>query len=1237
MARDATVYANPPGSRMIMNKSYHRIRRLRPLCAAALLLCGMPAAVGQENPRNLALSAHASAFESYEDMTPDLARDGKTGTRWSGIPGHNSGGWYALDWDQPVRIAQVVVLQFDRFVNEMDLQVWDQPGGAWVTLRHFGRPEEKLPRTVECRFEPRSSSKLRLANITGGPSFTEVEVFERPFAPTPELSLASDANGNFIGMVADGWGSAPLAGVEVSLSGQAGAGPWQAVARSDSNGLFFPPMPVGMTGDVSVMARPPQQDAWPVASAHFPATGFQYGLTPRNLHREETSLDGLWRFATDPPAGFQETGFDDSHWAEIKVPAHFEMEGFHSADGVAGYRKRFRPPGGKGRLKLRFEGVYSGAEVWVNGHKAAYHEGGALPFEVDVAGLVHSGENTLAVRVTEHTAVSDNLDHMSLYADFPLGGIMRPVRLFRVPERHIGGLQVSTAFDAEYRNAVLTARVAVLNESSRPLENGGLGLGLIDSHGVVVPVEAEPHPVRVEPWGRAETTFSIPVAAPRKWEAEHPNLYTLEVTLKEGKRVLEQSAQRIGFRQTEIRDRQLLINGCPIKIRGTCHHDQDPLLGRAVTADLERRDALLIKEANLNSIRTSHYPPLPALLDLADELGIYVEDEGSFCWADNTDDVRLAPRIIQLNAELLARDRNHPSVFIWSVCNESHWGFGLLRANDWMHRSDPTRPHAGSWSDAGDIDVAHNPISMQDIARVQTGAKPVIWDEAWCIFQGIFGDAGELWVDPGIRDYFAQPLPAIFAKMMQTTNIIGSQIWAWSDDIFCVPRRGVEFGRRANPADFVQGEYLLPNRGLVGDAPWGVVDGWRRRKPEFWITKKLQSPVKIKEGPLALPGAGQPIRVRVENQYDFTDLSDLATRWQMGGEQGQVRVSVPPHATGDFEIQTKASPHEGDTLALEFVDSHGAEVDAYRLPLGRPATPVAPVSALEAAPLRISHQTYLQGDTTVVSGKDFELAFDASLSDGAYSGPATGGLRRGLVLGKLVLTALPHLHVLAGGRPDSPLPNLRSWRISQLDIKPEGANVRVRMAGHYDQFEGNYDLLITPEGQLTIHSSFKYTGDPLLAREIGLAFCVPGDCDLLQWQRQGEWSVYPSGHIGRNLGETRAFARHGSRLPPTWPCEQDNSPLGCNDFRGTKRNIDWAAISGADGAGVCVLSDGSQHFRATVQFDRIVCHVNDWYGGSYMTAGEWTVNYGRGRPLESGQTLESTIRLQLGRMRKSVL
>ena len=236
-----------------------------------------------------------------------------------------------MNWigNKPVRVAEVVVLQFDRSVSEMDLQVWDESSGAWVTLVASAARRRSCPRSMECRFEPRTCSKLRLANITGGPSFTEVEVFERPFAPAPQLSLASDANGNFIGMVADGWGSAPLAGVEVSLSGQAAAGPWQTPARSDSNGLFFAPMPLGLSGAVFVTAHRPQQGAWPASPAHFAATDFQYGLTPAQSASGGNQSGRPVAIRHRPAGGFlSRPSFDDSHWAEIKVPAHFEMEGF---------------------------------------------------------------------------------------------------------------------------------------------------------------------------------------------------------------------------------------------------------------------------------------------------------------------------------------------------------------------------------------------------------------------------------------------------------------------------------------------------------------------------------------------------------------------------------------------------------------------------------------------------------------------------------------------------------------------------------------------------------------------------------------------------------------------------------------------------------------------------------------------------------------------------------------------
>ena len=1175
----------------------------------------------EDSPANLARQAHASAFESYGGLTPDLAIDGNAQTRWSGIPGHNAGGWYELEWKQPIRIGEVVVIQYDRFVKEFDLQIWDEASAGWLILQHFGQPDRKLPKVVVCRFAPRRTTRLRLANITNGPSFTEVEVFAEPFAHPPVVNLASDAAGHFVGIVSDGWGSVPVADAEVRLSGLARSGPWQASGRSDAHGLFFLPMPLGLTGTVTIRTRPSQPVRAPETEQELDAASFQYELTPQCLRWPEEILTGGWRFATDPPTGFWEPCFDDRRWAQIRVPAHFELEGFRSADGIGGYRKWFRTPPGSGRLKLRFDGVYSGAEVWVNGRRLAYHEGGAVPFEVDLTDVVKRGENLLAVRVTEHTPVSDQLDKMSEYADFPLAGIFRKVSLFRVPAAHVGGRAFHTVFDSAFQNATLQGRVAILNESAEALADGSLRLRLTGPEGNELPLDAPPTTVRAGPWQRADLEVALPVRAPRKWDAEHPNLYTLTIELRSGGQLIEQVAERIGFRQTDIRDGRLLINGQAVKIRGTCHHDSHPLLGRAVTPALERQDVELMKQANLNSLRTSHYPPLPELLDAADELGLYVEDEGSFCWVDVADDLRFTPRILQLIGSLLARDRNHPSVFTWSICNESAFGYGFERAHEWLRAADPSRPNAGSY-DRGSLEILarHNPITLADIAELERQNKPVLWDECWCIFQGIWGDVGEMWLDPGIRDYYAVPLPPIYARMMDSPRLAGTQIWAWSDDIFCAPNRGLEYGRGTTRSHFIEGEYRLPHRGLVGDAPWGVVDGWRRKKPEFWITKKLHSPVKIKDAPLPLPAPSQLIRLAVENQYDFADLAELKVEWQIGDEKGLLKHRVAPHTTGELEIKPTRPPQDGDALTLRFSDAKGRLVDAYRLALGEPRAALPLRREPVAAPLRISRENVLAGPATCVTGPDFALAFDE----------ASGLLRRAVAFGEPLLLELPALHVLPAATPFAPMPDRLSWRLRSFEIKPDAGNVRVRLQGAYDRFDGGYDVVITPVGQITVQSSFRYTGERFLAREVGLVLTVPKECDRLRWNRQAEWSVYPDDHIGRPAGEASSVAVHPAALPPTWSWSQDNSPLGSNDFRSTKRHIRWAALGYPGGPAIGVTSDGSQSARATVESDRIALHVNDWYGGTHVGLWEWTSNYGEGKPVATGDTIASTVRLQIG-------
>lgn len=1187
-----------------------------------LLLLGATPDAGRIDPPNLALEATASASESYQVLTPEKANDGNAATRWSGIPGHNSGVWFELSWNRAVRIAEVIIYQADAYVMELDVQVWDAGGNNWRTLKHLGKPGAKLPRVAIVSFTAQETERLRIAEITNGPTFSEVEVYAEPRPRRLSVQVASDLDGHILGVVTDQWGSEPVPGARVAVSGRGKRGPWTGSATSDEKGLFLTPLPPGAAGTVEIgvtAAGAPEQSS--SARLERDAGDFQYGLTPRGYGAPVESLNGAWRFKPDPPEGFWKPAFDDAGWSDILVPSHWEMQGFRSLDGVGGYRKRFSIPPGEGRLKLRFEGVYSGAEVWINGQRAAYHEGGATPFELDITEAAKPGENLLAVRINEHTRTSDDLDKMSLYADFPLAGIMRSVYLFRVPEAHIGALALTTRFKNEYKDAGLAGRIAVLNESDRPLGEASLHFILKGLQGQSVNQTTKPVPVTAGAWERAEAYFAVSVPSPLKWDAEHPNLYRLAIELRAAGRVIQTLEQRIGFRQTEIKGSSILINGRPVKLRGTCHHDTHPLMGRAVTPELTLQDLRLMKEANLNAVRTSHYPPIPELLDIADELGLYVEDEASFCWVGVSDDLNYTPRIMQLTAELVARDRNHPSVFMWSLCNESGFGFGFERSHEWVRAADPERPTGAGTSAWLEIATLHNPLAISRIEENEKLDKPLLFDESLCIFQGIFGDVAEMWVDPGVRDYYVTPLPAVYDRFMKSRVTQGSFIWCWADDIFCVPNRGLEYGRGVTRSHCLTQQYALPGRGLTGDAPWGVVDGWRRPKPEFWTTKKLHSPVKIAEKPLPLPAKGEPIRVSVENQYDFTDLAELKITWELGVEKGEARATVPPHSLGTLIINPQRRPERGDILSLTLTHPNGLLVDTYRLPIGEESIPAPVYKKTEDAPLVIRQEERLAGIATHIIGKEFELAFDTG----------SGLLRRGVAFGLPMLLEFPVLHVLPTADPLSPLPDRLSWRLQAMEEKKEGEDIRLTIKGSYAGFQGSYDVMITPSGEIAVTADFEYTGEDLWAREVGLRLSVPKPADLLRWQRRAEWSVYPPDHIGRPLGTARMYAEHKSDLPPDWPWAQDNSPLGSNDFRSTKRNIVWTAIGYPDGAGVLVLSDGRQHARATTETDRISLHINDWYGGTNAGWWEWEHNYGKGKLLKKGDRIRETVRLRFAR------
>lgn len=1041
-----------------------------------------------------------------------------------------------------------------------------------------------------------------------------------------EIAVAGDLLGHLIGTISQQEGRAPVVGAEVTVTGRTSGGTWKRASTTVDNGLFKIDLPLGSTGPIDISTTSNERSAkLTVDSADIAAC-----LTPRATERSNRiSLEGEWDFVTDPPADlYSKPG--GVNWSKIAVPSHWEMNGFKAETGTAAYQRVLKIPGawqGK-RIKFRSDGIYSRAEVWINGKRVGAHDGGSTPFELDITDAAKPGAENSIYMLVHDSSDAGNLDGMSYYAHLNMGGIWRPLELFCVESAHISRLAITTDFDDSYQNAELIADVEIANEQAMVIRDANLVLKCIDPNGKTVILEGLSAKVSLEPWERQKVTLRAKVTHPEQWSAEIPKLYKLKAEFSAPSRKPAVVEQRFGFREIEIKGRTFTINGKPIKMWGANRLDSHPLMGRAITPDVARQDVELMKGANLNAMRTTCYPQHPAAFDAADELGLYVEAEGPFCFVsvgygpeigrgkNFSEDLRLAPLTVSETAAMLERDRNHPSVVIWSVCNESVFGRIFQMAHKFARESDPTRPTSAGQSANLEIATYHNPTSMQRMKDTADFQMPVLFDEALGVFQGQGPQAGGLELDPGLRDYWVtahfEPLEAI----VKSNHHLGTQIWAWVDDAFLVPGRGIEYGRMNLPkTHFVDDVYGMPGRGIVGDPMWGLIDGWRRVRPEWWLCKKLFSPIRIKEEPLQ---PADTIIVPVENRNFFADLSRYLCKWRIGGETGELRANVPPQSSGTIVIKPRKAPIADDTLTLEFFNERGDLIDGYKLAFHAHDVPKP---AFFGKPARIVEEpgSLDFGSFVRLVGAKCEITFDRT----------SGGLVRGLAANKQVLLAGPKLHVMKSYAPLEAYPE--GWRFTGATYSTEGGTAVLNWNGSCgSDFTGGFAIRMDDAGDVEIDYSFTYTGAEMLAREIGIGLEVPLSCDRLEWDRRAEWSYYPEDHIGRPHGIAAAHPNVRQAVPAgDRPFGLDDHAWGCNDFRSAKRNIYWASLTGADGSGIRVISDGTQHVRATVSTRSIAVNILDYYGGSATGFSEWDGAYGNGHTIKTGDILKGVVRLQL--------
>lgn len=430
-------------------------------------------------------------------------------------------------------------------------------------------------------------------------------------------------------------------------------------------------------------------------------------------------LNGQWKFKLvetpeQVPADFWNPKFDVEEWAEIKVPANWQMEGFDHPkfrnialtfesdppkipdyfNPTGCYKRKFTFPktwAGK-EIMLRFEGVKSAAYIWVNGKRVGYNEGGFEPAEFNITPFLVKGENDLAVQVMRFSDGS-YLENQDMWR---LSGIFRDVKLYALPKTYIHDFYVVTDLDSDYKDASLIVDADIINTIPDSVICK-LEIDVFDEEGKSILKDGvQSATFKVDSVSSKKVNITTLVVDPPKWSAEYPNLFTLLFHLKDKSgATLQTFTKRIGFREVEYKNKILTVNGIPVKLNGVNSHMHDPEHGQAVPLETLRKDLVIMKQFNINCVRTCHYPPTPEYIEMANELGIYIVDEvGDETHANEwlSERSEWTEMYRDRSRKLVYRDRNQPSVIMWSAGNESGSGFNINEVIKTGKAIDPSRP-----------------------------------------------------------------------------------------------------------------------------------------------------------------------------------------------------------------------------------------------------------------------------------------------------------------------------------------------------------------------------------------------------------------------------------------------------------------------------------------------------------------------------------------------------------------
>ncbi|MCX7004102.1 MAG: DUF4981 domain-containing protein [bacterium] len=903
-------------------------------------------------------------------------------------------------------------------------------------------------------------------------------------------------------------------------------------------------------------------------------------------------LNGVWKFAyaaspADAPAEFQQPAFDDQAWAELPVPSCWQCHGYGrphytnviypfpvdpphvpTENPTGAYRRVFRVPDSwRGlQLHLRFEGVDSAFHVWLNGREIGFSKGSRMPAEFDITNAVQDGDNVLAVRVYQWSDGS-YLEDQDMWW---LSGIFRDVRLLAMPPTRIADIAVQTQLAARQDDAQLQVQVTVATTCARA-QDGSVRVRLLDDAGRNVLPRAMRGSVRVAGRGRAEVALTAKVPAPRLWSAEAPHLYPLLLELLDATGAVREAVLlKIGFRSVTVRNACLCVNGAPVKLKGVNRHEHHPRLGRAVPRDTMREDILLMKRHNINAVRTSHYPDDPHFYDLCDEYGIYVVDEAdlethgfdvSGDLSQLSKDPAWEAAFVDRAVRLVARDKNHPCVIMWSLGNESGYGPNHEAMARAIRVLDTTRLlHYEQDRDAQVCDVVSQMYTQVDKVIEYGAQRDATKPFFLCEYAHAMGNG-----PGGLKEYWD--------AMYASPRLAGGCVWEWLDHGLCAMTPdgrpyyayGGDFGDTPHDSNFVIDGLLFPDR---------------TPSPGLIEYKKVVEPVLVE--PLDLARG----TVRVTNRYDFSSLAHLQPVWHVSAN-GVVLQSgtLPPLAIAARRSKIvqlpyalpAAQPATEYWLTLQFLQAaptcwcdagHEIAWAQFLLPC---VAQTAPVVSPATAPLHLTQN----GTTATVQGLDFSIAFDM------VRGRITSWHAHGVEL----MHAGPRLNIWRA-LTDNDISFGGAWRKYHLDklqhrvdafaiVALDDAILRVTVRTHVAPpvfslaLLCTYTYTISGNGTILLEVDVEPRGAwPEVLPRLGVQLRMPRAFEHVAWYGRGPGEAYPDTCQAQRIG---VYEKTLDELWTRYIVPQEN---------GNRSDVRWVSFANAGGRGLRVAGQPTINFSA---------------------------------------------------------